>query len=99
MDRRHFITKSASAVMTTSLARELKLFPKDAISAEPINAVPIQAGSERKAVSRHRIGVNYTPSNVAYPVGCQSGGPMLNFRHGPPWFSDDAPRISAGIPR
>ena len=36
---------------------------------------------------------------VAYPVGCQSGGPMLNFRHGPPWFSDDAPRISAGIPR
>jgi hypothetical protein len=49
--------------MTTSLARELKLFPKDAISAEPINAVPIQAGSERKAVSRHRIGVNYTPSN------------------------------------
>jgi type III restriction enzyme len=37
--------------------------------------------------------------NVAYPVGCQSGGPMLNFRHGPPWFSDDAPRISAGIPR
>ena len=36
---------------------------------------------------------------VAYPFGCQSGGPMLNFRHRPPWFSDDAPRISAGIPR
>ena len=35
--------------------------------------------------------------DLAYPVGCQMGDPMLNFRHGPPWFSDDAPRISTGI--
>jgi hypothetical protein len=37
--------------------------------------------------------------NLAYPVCCQCGNPMLNFGHGFPWFSDDAPRISAGIPR
>ena len=35
--------------------------------------------------------------DLAYPVGCQMGDPMLNFRHGPSWFPDDAPRISTGI--
>ncbi|MGA9058773.1 MAG: hypothetical protein WB763_19935 [Terriglobia bacterium] len=63
MDRRHFITKGASAVMTTSLAKKLKLFPNGATSAESIDAAPSQARSERNAVGRHRIGVNYTPSN------------------------------------
>ena len=63
MDRRHFITKGAGAVMTSSLADKLKLFPSGAISAESIAAAPSQAGSERNAVGRHRIGVNYTPSN------------------------------------
>ena len=38
-------------------------------------------------------------SYLAYPVDCQSGAPMLNFRHGPSWFPDDASRVSAGIPR
>jgi endo-1,4-beta-mannosidase len=63
MDRRHFITNGASAVMTTSLAKKLKLFPNGAISAESIYAAPTQARSERNAVGRHRIGINYTPSN------------------------------------
>ncbi len=35
--------------------------------------------------------------NNAYPVCCPKDDPMLNFRHGPSWFSDDTPRISAGI--
>ena len=56
MDRRHFMTKGASAVMTTSLAKKLKLFPNGAFSAESIDAAPSQAGSERNAVgpSSHR---------------------------------------------
>src|SRR5450759_5981472 len=40
-----------------------------------------------------RVSSSFFP---AYPVCCQCGNPMLNFGHGFPWFSDDAPRISAG---
>ena len=37
--------------------------------------------------------------NLAYPVDCQNCSKMLNWRHGPTRFSDDASRVSASIPR
>ena len=49
------------------------------------------------AIRQH--GTTHGPLHLAYPVDCQSGAPMLNFRHGPSWFPDDASRVSAGIPR
>src|ERR1035441_4848560 len=63
MDRRHFMTQGASAVMITSLAEKLKPFPNGATAAESVGVAPSQSGRERNAVGRHRIGVNYTPSN------------------------------------
>ena len=44
----------------------------------------------------------YTNANGsfhAYPFDCQTGISMLNSRHGPSWFPDDASRVSEGIPR
>ena len=63
MDRRHFMTQGAGAVVATSLAKKLELFPKGAFPAESKSAAPRQEGSERMGLGRYRFGVNYTPSN------------------------------------
>src|SRR5664280_1845631 len=62
-----------------------------------LDAVLVRQG--RRKGLRIKVVDQHATLFPAYPVGCQNGGPMLNFRHGPPWFSDDAPGISASIPR
>ncbi len=64
-------------------------------------ARPISPARRRRGrpASRSTSITSDRPMNLAYPVDCQSNVPMLDFRHGPSWFSNDASRVSAGIPR
>lgn len=63
MNRRRFMTAGAGAAITASWAARQDLFANEVIPAAATNPGPDKDARARNAVSRHRFGVNYTPSN------------------------------------
>jgi hypothetical protein len=63
MDRRQFLASGAGAALTASWAQGSCLIPREISAAAATETRAGKPGSLRAAVSRHRFGVNYTPSN------------------------------------
>jgi hypothetical protein len=63
MNRRQFMAAGAGAAVTASWAPTHNLFAKETIPAGGVNPLTGKEAGARNAVNRHRLGVNYSPSN------------------------------------
>ncbi len=63
MDRRHFLAAGVGAAWAASSAPALGLSPGAGIAAAALNAATPAGPNPRNDVTRHRFGLNYTPSN------------------------------------